>query len=87
MLKNPELRRAMIVNRLDEHCKNGDAYLSMDELYQLCLAADPSLEEKVFREDLATLIQSKFYSEKGKESTPSRPGMAKTPPQTSWPGC
>ena len=40
MLKNPELRRAMIVNRLNEHCKNGDAYLLIGELYQLCLAAD-----------------------------------------------
>ncbi|MBR3018151.1 MAG: AAA family ATPase [Clostridia bacterium] len=65
MLKNPELRRAMIVDRLDEHCKNGDAYLLIGELYQLCLAADPSLEEKVFHENLAALIQSKYLFREG----------------------
>lgn len=60
MYRNRELRRGAIAAKLAEHCKQGDAYLPLNELLRLCLADDPALEKDVFLADVDALSQSGF---------------------------
>ena len=61
MYQNPELRRAVIMKSFIDHCiQAGDAFLSAEELYQVCLTNSPFLSIDNFHDDIQALIKSGF---------------------------
>lgn len=54
---SPVLRGAYILNALEQHSLNGDAYVLFDEAYRIC-CPDHQVTFKVFLDDLMFLIKS-----------------------------
>lgn len=58
MYQNPELRRAVIMKSFIDHCiQAGDAFLSAEELYQVCLTNSPFLSIDDFHDDIPPMAQ------------------------------
>ena len=57
MGKTEEIRSRYILSALEDHCLNGDAYVTEDILYKRCRDQHRSLSYEVFKADLAEQIR------------------------------
>ena len=65
MGKTEEIRSRYILSALEDHCLNGDAYVTEDILYKRCRDRRRSLSYEVFKADLAEQIRLGFIHPEG----------------------
>ena len=65
MGKTEEIRSRYILSALEDHCLNGDAYVTEEILYKRCRDQHRSLSYEVFKADLAEQIRLGFIHPEG----------------------
>ena len=65
-LEKERIQGGYILVALKKHFLNGDAYVNLDEVYDICRRAFQEVDYSVFREDIKYLLQKGFLCREGR---------------------